>query len=157
MAFSDLFQPKAFHDPMTAALPGARSHGWAEQSCRSLPRPRSSSPGEGSSYARGSHEAHRRHSSPLLRFVPENKPLQPQSTRERNYLLNSYEAKFSQQAFSVLKFKCKRITIAEMLKDDLLKKESEQEREKLIRKYIPNYHPSSSRFVTAPNKLSWSM
>jgi len=44
-----------------------------------------------------------------------------------------------------------------MLKDDLLKKEREQERGKLIRKYIPNYHPSSSRFVTAPNKLSWSM
>ena len=44
-----------------------------------------------------------------------------------------------------------------MLKDDLLKKEREPEREKLIRKYIPNYHPSSSQFVTAPNKLSWSM
>lgn len=151
------FQLKPFYDPMTATLPGVSSHGWAEQSCWSLPRPGSSSLGERSSYSRGHHKAHRQHSLPLLRFVPENKLLQSQSTRERNYLLNSFEAKFSQQAFSVLKFKCKRITIAEMLKDDLLKKEREQEREKLIRKYIPNYHPSSSRFVTAPNKLSWSM
>lgn len=129
----------------------------AEQSCWSFPWPGSSSPGEGSSYSRGGHRALWQDRLPLLRFIPENMPLQSQSSRERNYQLNSFEAKFSQQAFSVLKFKCKRSTIAEMLRDDLLKKEREQGREKLIRKYIPNYHPFSSRFVTAPNKLSWSM